>query len=151
MFARCKKTSANRAKRKLQVAKIHEKIVNKRNDFQHKLTHELVYKSHDTTFVLETLSVKNMVKNRKLSKAISDCSWSSFVDKLKYKSAFVGKNVIQIDRFFPSSKTCSHCGEVVSKLPLTIREWACSCCDTVHDRDINAATNILKFGLQIPY
>lgn len=151
IFARCKKSSLTRVKKKLQVSKIYEKIVNKRNDFQHKLTHELVYKSHDTTFVLETLSVKNMVKNRKLSKAISDCSWSSFVDKLKYKCAYVGKNVIQIDRFFPSSKTCSHCGEAIDKLPLSIREWTCSCCDTVHDRDINAANNILKFGLQIPY
>lgn len=151
IFSRSKKKSINYNKRKKMVSNIHEKIKNQRKDFQHKLSHELVYKSQDTTFVLETLSVKNMVKNRKLAKSISDCGWSSFVDMLKYKSKYVGKNVIQINRFFPSSKTCSTCGIVVNKLPLSIREWSCECCDTHHDRDINASINILKFGLKIPY
>lgn len=151
MQARCKKGSKNRNKRKLLVAKVHEKVRNQRLDYQHKLTHELVYKSQDTTFVLETLSIKNMIKNRKLSKAISDCSWGQFVRILTYKSKLVGKNVIQINRFFPSSKTCSTCGDIRSHLPLNIREWECETCNEIHDRDINASINILKFGLKLPY
>lgn len=151
MKERCTKGSKNRNKRKLQVAKIHEKIASQRLDHQHKLTNELVYKSQDTTFVIEDLSIKNMIKNRKLSKSISDCGWGRFVDILKYKCRFVGKNVIQINKFFPSSKTCSTCGDIRNHLPLSVRQWECETCNEIHDRDINASINILKFGLKIPY
>jgi putative transposase len=141
------KGSNNRYKARLKVAKVHAEISDARQDFLHKLTTRLVRENQ--TIAVEDLAVKNMVKNRKLSQAISDASWGELVRQLEYKSGWYGRNFVKIDRWFPSSKRCGHCGHVVEKLPLNIREWACPECGTVHDRDVNAAKNILAAGLAV--
>ena len=141
------KGSNNRDKARLKVAKVHAEISDARQDFLHKLTTRLVRENQ--TIAVEDLVVKNMVKNRKLSQAISDASWGELVRQLEYKSGWYGRNFVKIDRWFPSSKRCGHCGHVVEKLPLNIREWACPECGTVHDRDVNAAKNILAAGLAV--
>jgi putative transposase len=134
-------------KQKIKVAKVHEKITNSRNDHHHKLSTQLV---KDYDFIsLEDLAVKNMVKNHKLAKHISDCSWSMFVNMLKYKCDWYGKKLVQINRFYPSSKTCSTCDYIYDKLSLDIREWKCPKCGSIHDRDHNAAINIYRQGLSI--
>lgn len=144
MFSRKEKGSANRAKAKLRVARIHGKIRDRRLDVLHKLSTRLV-QEHDTVCI-EDLSVRNMVKNHKLARSISDASWSELRRQLEYKADWYGRQVIAIDRFYPSSKTCSACGAIVEKLPLNIREWTCRC-GAVHDRDVNAAKIILAAGL----
>jgi len=131
---------------RLKVAKLHEKVANKRKDFLHKLSSELV-KNHDT-IALETLAVKNMIKNHKLAQAISDASWSTFVTILEYKSDWYGKNILRIGQFAPSSKSCSCCGTINKELQLKDREWTCSGCSTVLHRDVNAAINIKSFALK---
>jgi len=141
------KGSNNRYKARLKVAKVHEQISDARKDFLHKLTTQLVRENQ--TIAVEDLSVKNMVKNRKLSQAISDASWGELVRQLEYKCDWYGRTFVKIDRWFPSSKRCGHCGHIVDKLPLNIREWTCSSCGTVHDRDVNAARNILAAGLAV--
>jgi putative transposase len=141
------KGSNNRYKARLKVAKVHEQIIDARKDFLHKLTTQLVRENQ--TIAVEDLSVKNMVKNRKLSQAISDASWGELVRQLEYKCDWYGRTFIKIDRWFPSSKRCGHCGHVVDKLPLNIREWTCSQCKNHHDRDVNAAKNILAAGLAV--
>lgn len=141
------KGSNNRYKARLKVAKVHAEISDARQDFLHKLTTRLVRENQ--TIAVEDLAVKNMVKNRKLSQAISDASWGELVRQLEYKCDWYGRNFVKIDRWFPSSKRCGHCGHVVEKLPLNIREWACPECGTVHDRDVNAAKNILAAGLAV--
>jgi putative transposase len=98
---------------------------------------------------LEGLAVKNMVKNHKLAQAISDVSWGSLISMLKYKAAWHNRQVIQIDRWYPSSKTCSSCFHLMSSLDISIREWTCPVCGVHHDRDVNAAKNILRQGLNI--
>ena len=98
---------------------------------------------------LEDLAVKNMVKNHKLAQAISDVSWGSLVSMLKYKAVWHNRQIVQIDRFYPSSKTCSDCGHIMSSMDLSIREWDCPSCGSHHDRDVNAAKNILQQGLNI--
>lgn len=143
---RKKKASINRSKAKTKVAHLHEKVANKRNDFLHQVTRQLIDKNHATSFGVEDLSVKNMVKNRKLARAISDCGWGGFVSRLTYKCRWQGKNVITIGRFAPSSKTCSHCGAKQEKMPLATREWTCAC-GAFHDRDINAAKMIRRYAL----
>lgn len=134
------KTSRKRSKAKLLVAKAHEKIKNARNDFQHKLSRRIADKNQAVG--VETLKVKNMLKNRKLSKAISDAAWSSFILKLEYKLVGKGGRLIKLNTFFPSSKLCSSCSCKMDKMPLCIREWQCPICGAFHDRDINAACNI---------
>jgi putative transposase len=141
------KGSNNRHKARLKVAKVHAEISDARQDFLHKLTTRLVRENQ--TIAVEDLAVKNMVKNRKLSQAISDASWGELVRQLEYKCDWYGRDFIKIDRWFPSSKRCGHCGHVVEKLPLNIREWICPKCGTVHDRDVNAAKNILAAGLAV--
>ena len=141
------KGSNNRYKARLKVAKVHEEIADTRKDFLHKLTTQLVRENQ--TIAVEDLAVKTMVKNRKLSLAISDASWGELVRQLDYKSDWYGRNFIKIDRWFPSSKRCGHCGHTVETLPLNIREWDCPSCGTKHDRDINAARNILAAGLAV--
>lgn len=141
------KGSNNRYKARLKVAKIHAEIGDARQDFLHKLTTRLVRENQ--TIAVEDLAVKNMVKNRKLSQAISDASWGELVRQLEYKCDWYGRNFVKIDRWFPSSKRCGHCGHVVEKLPLNIREWDCPKCGTKHDRDVNAAKNILAAGLAV--
>ena len=127
------------------MAKLFEKISNRRNDFLHQLSTKLI--RDNQTICLEDLTVKNMMKNRKLARHIGDCSWSGFVKMLRHKSKWYGKNIIQIGRFEPSSKTCSVCGSIKQDLTLKDREWACDNCGIKHDRDINAAINIKKFGI----
>ena len=139
--------SRNYQKQKLKVAKVYEKITNKRADFLHKLSFNII-KNHDV-IAIEDLNVKGMVKNRKLAKAISDSSWSAFTTMLAYKAEWYGKELVKIDRWFPSSKTCSNCDHLLTKaqLPLSVRTWNCPSCLQTNDRDINASINILNQGL----
>ena len=141
--------SRNYQKQKVKVAKVYERITNCRKDFLHKLSFNLI-KNHDV-IAIEDLNVKGMVKNRKLSKAISDSSWSTFTTMLNYKAEWYGKALIKVDRWYPSSKTCSGCGHLLTKaeLPLQVRSWNCPSCLQSNDRDINASINILNEGLKL--
>ncbi|NEP63796.1 MAG: IS200/IS605 family element transposase accessory protein TnpB [Symploca sp. SIO2G7] len=146
-LARKTKGSKTREKYRKFVAKVHEQVSNTRQDFLHKLSRKLVDESQ--VIVVENLNVKGMVRNRKLSKAISDVGWGMFVNFLEYKLESKEGKLIKIDRFFPSSKKCSGCGHVVAELPLDIREWDCPSCGTAHDRDGNAALLIRTEGIRI--
>ncbi|GGA12498.1 hypothetical protein CYANOKiyG1_25670 [Okeania sp. KiyG1] len=146
-LSRKTKGSNNYQKARLKVARIHAQIKDSRIDYTHKLTTQLIRENQ--TVVVEDLAVKNMVKNHKLAKAISDANWGELVRQLEYKAEWYGRQLIKIDRYFPSSKRCSNCGHVVEKLPLNIREWDCPECGTHHDRDINASINILRMGTRV--
>ncbi|WP_013322276.1 RNA-guided endonuclease InsQ/TnpB family protein [Gloeothece verrucosa] len=146
-YSRTQKGSKNREKARLKVARVHAKIADSRKDFLHKLTTQLIRENQ--TIVVEDLAVRNMVKNPKLAKAISECGWSEFVGQLEYKCRWYGRELVKIDRFFPSSKRCGNCGHVMDQLPLNIREWECRECGMTHDRDINASRNILAAGLAV--
>jgi putative transposase len=142
-----RKYSKNKGKRtKQRLALLHEKVVNKRKDFLHKTSTELI-KNHDS-LAIEDLAVKNMMKNHSLAQAISDVSWSTFVTMLEYKADWYGKNILKIGRFAPSSKTCSCCGYINKELTLKDRSWTCPKCNTVLDRDVNASINIKSFALK---
>ncbi len=160
-LSRKMKGSRNREKARRKVAKIHAKITDSRTDYLHKrcdpapshgarerapreLSTRLVRENQ--TIVVEDLSVKNMVKNPKLARHISDCAWSEFVNQLDYKCQWYGRTLVKVDKWFPSSKRCGHCGHIVESLPLSVREWTCPECGTVHDRDLNAAKNLLAAG-----
>jgi putative transposase len=145
-LARRQKGSANRAKARLNVARVHARITDRRRDHLHKLTTRLVRENQ--TIVIEDLTVRNMVKNRSLARAISDAAWRQFRQLLEYKAHWYGREVIAVDRWFPSSKLCSACGVLAEKMPLTVRSWTCRC-GTSHDRDVNAARNILAEGLSV--
>lgn len=147
ILARQVKGSKNRQKQQLKVTLIHEKVAHTRLDFLHKVSASLVYKNHATSFALEDLNIKGMVRNRKLSRAIADVSWGKFIELLIYKSLWVGKNILRIGRFEASSKVCNHCKHKVDKLPLSVRYWLCLACGAVLDRDINAAKNIKEIAL----
>jgi putative transposase len=146
-LAKKTKGSANRKKAKLKVAKLHAKIADSRKDFIHKLSTRLV--NENQVIAIETLAVSNMQKNHSLAKSIADASWSEFVRQLEYKSLWYGRELVGIDRWYPSSKRCSDCGHTVAKMPLNVREWTCPECGTIHDRDINAARNVLTAGLAV--
>ncbi len=146
-LSRKQKGSNNRHKARLKVARVHQEIADTRKDNLHKLTTRLVRENQ--TIAIENLAVKNMIKNRKLALAISDASWGELVRQLEYKCDWYDRTFIKIDRWFPSSKRCGNCGHIVEKLPLNIREWDCPNCGTHHDRDINAANNILAAGLAV--
>ena len=141
-----KKGSNNRDKARLKVNKVYSKVKNQRNDYQHKISREIVNKYN--TICLETLKVKNMVKNKRLAKVISDVSWSSFIEKLSYKIAENQGYLVKIDRFYPSSKTCSNCGCIKESLKLSERTYHCNECGFIIDRDLNASINILNVGLK---
>ena len=140
------KGSNNRKKANLKVAILHEKITNQRKDFLHKVSTQLIRENQ--TICLETLSVKNMVKNHNLAQAISDASWSTFVSMLEYKAEWYGKNILKIGRFEPSSKLHANCGYINKDLKLSDREWVCPKCFEVVSRDVNASINIKKFALK---
>ena len=157
--SRKKTNSKNREKSRLKLAKQHEKVANQRKDFNHKLSRKLV-NQYDFIFI-EDLNIKGMARGRKrkkpnaktrkrgLGKSVNDVAWAQFVSFLMYKAILEGKFVIKIDRYFPSSQLCSRCGYKNSDLKLSDREWICSQCGKVHDRDINAAINILKEGRKL--
>ena len=138
--SRKQKGSKDREKAKQRLAKLHEKISNQRNDFQHKLSFKLV--NENQAIALEILNVKDMIKNHNLAQAIGDSAWSSFVTKLEYKAEWFGKTILRIGRFEPPSKLCHVCGFHNSELTLKNREWNCPECKTKHGKDINAAINI---------
>src|SRR5216683_282849 len=143
--AKKKKGSRNREKARKKGARIHARIADKRRDYQHKLSTRIIRENQ--TVCVESLAVKNMLENHCLAKAISDVGWGEFTRQLEYKAKWYGRTFIKIDRFYPSSKTCSACGHILEALTLDVREWACPNCSVCHDRDINAAYNILAVGL----
>ncbi|NUR74041.1 MAG: IS200/IS605 family element transposase accessory protein TnpB [Hamadaea sp.] len=145
-LARKEKGSANRAKARHKVARVHARITDRRRDHLHKLTTRLVRENQ--TIVIEDLTVRNMVKNRSLARAISDAAWRNFRTMLEYKADWYGRNLVVVDRWFPSSKLCSTCGAHAQRMPLKVRSWTCRC-GTVHDRDVNAARNVLAEGLSV--
>ncbi len=144
-LSRKTKGSNNRDKARLKVAKIHASIKDARTDFLHKLTTRLV--RGNSLIAIEDLAVRNMVKNHKLARSISDAAWGEMFRQLEYKCEWYGRELVKIDRFFPSSKRCNHCGFVIEQLPLDVRSWDCPSCGTTGiDRDINAGKNILAAG-----
>ncbi|MEU0569565.1 transposase, partial [Nonomuraea sp. NPDC005983] len=147
-MARKQRGSNNRKKARAKVARAHTKVRDARADFLHKTSARLV-REHDL-IVIEDLAVKNMVRNRRLARVISDCGWGEFRRQLQYKTAKQGRHLIVIDRWHPSSKTCSACGHLLAELSLATRTWHCPSCGTRHDRDINAAKNILAAGQAVP-
>ena len=144
-LSRCQKGSKGRAKARLKLAKAHERLANARADFQHNLSRQLI--DENQAVVVETLKVKNLLKNRKLAKHIADASWFGLIQKLEYKAKAQGKYLVKIDQWFASSKACSCCGHKVDSLPLSVRNWTCPACAAELDRDINAAINIRQQGI----
>ena len=145
-LARKAKGSANREKARRKVARVHARIADRRRDHLHKLTTRLVRENQ--TVVIEDLTVRNMVGNHRLARAISDAAWRQLRAMLEYKCRWYGRDLIVVDRWFPSSKLCSACGALRDGMPLNVREWTCRC-GAVHDRDVNAARNILAAGLAV--
>jgi putative transposase len=146
-LARKQKGSKNREQARLKVAREHARIADQRRDGLHKLTTCLIRENQ--TVCVESLAVKNMVRNPNLAKAISDAGWGDLVRQLEYKAAWYGRTLVKIDRWYPSSKRCHACGYVLDSLPLDVRQWTCPACGLRHDRDINAAKNILAVGLTV--
>jgi putative transposase len=146
-LSRKQKGSNNRCVARRKVAKVHAQIADSRKDFLHKLTIQLVRENQ--SIVVEDLAVKNMVKLPILAQSISDASWGELIRQLTYKCQWYGRELVKIDRWFPSSKRCGNCGHIVDKLPLSVREWDCPKCQAHHDRDINASKNILAAGLAV--
>jgi putative transposase len=144
-LARCQKGSANRAKAKAKIARAHRKVRNARQDFLHRASTRLV-RAYDV-IAIEDLNVSGMVSNRRLARVISDCGWGEFRRQLEYKCERYGRQLVVIDRWYPSSKTCSACGHLLASLNLSTRHWTCPECRARHDRDTNAAKNILAAGL----
>jgi putative transposase len=134
----------NRAKARVKVARVYARIADRRRDTLHQLTTRLV--RDNQTLVIEDLTVRNMVKNRSLARSISDAGWRDLRTMLEYKADWYGRNLVVIDRWYPSSKVCSACGAIAERMPLNVRSWTCRC-GTTHDRDVNAARNILAAGL----
>lgn len=147
-LSRKQKGSANRNKARIRVARLQEHIANSRKDSLHKITHALTHDSQVRTICMEDLNVKGMQRNHHLAQAVGDASFGMFLTLLEYKCSWYGVNLIKIDRFASSSKTCGKCGHVYKELNLSERSWTCPECGTHHDRDFNAACNIKEFGLK---
>ena len=143
-LARCQSGSANRAKAAAKVARAHRKVRHARQDFLHRASTRLV--RENDTIVIEDLAVKNMIRNRRLARAISDCGWGEFRRQLEYKCQRYGRRLVVIGRWYPSSKICSACSYLLAELSLGTRHWTCPSCGARHDRDVNAAKNILAAG-----
>ncbi len=146
-LARCQRGSANRAKRAVKVARAHARVADARRDFLHKASTDLVRRFD--MIAAEDLNVSGMVKNRSLARAISCTGWAEFRSMVEYKAQRYGRTVVTVDRWYPSSKTCSACGHLLAALSLGTRHWTCPDCGTRHDRDVNAAKNILAAGLAV--
>lgn len=146
-LAHKEKGSQNREKARKKVARIHVHIADARSDFLHKLTTRLI--NENQVICAESLQVKNMIQNPHLAKAIGDVGWGEMMRQLEYKAKWYGRTFVRINTFFPSSKRCGQCGHVLGFLPLEIRSWTCPECHATHDRDINAASNILAEGLSV--
>ncbi|WP_089164047.1 RNA-guided endonuclease TnpB family protein [Caballeronia sordidicola] len=146
-LAKKQRGSANRKKARVKVARMHARTTDSRRDFLHKLSTRLI--NENQVIAIESLSVKNMQKNRRLSKSMSDAGWSEFRRQLEYKAQWYGRTLIGIDRWYPSSKRCSDCGHTIAKMSLETRAWTCPECGSIHDRDINAARNVLAAGLAV--
>jgi putative transposase len=145
--AKKKKGSKNRKRARLKVARVHKNIADRRRDYQHKLSTKIIRENQ--VVCLESLQVKHMVQNRCLSRAISDVGWSEFIRQLEYKAAWYSRTIVKIDKWYPSSKRCFDCGHILDSLTLDVRHWVCPECGVPHDRDINAAQNILAAGLAV--
>lgn len=141
------KGSKNRDKARKRVARLHARIADIRTNNLHQISTRLIRENQ--TIVVEDLSIKGMVKNHKLARAISDASWSELIRQLSYKAEWYGRQLVKTDRWLPSSKVCSACGHQLKRLPLSVRSWQCPSCGTNHDRDHNAARNILAAGLAV--
>ena len=146
-LSRKQKGSANRARARIKVARVHARITGRRCDALHKLSTRIIRENQ--TVIIEDLSVRTMVRNHTLARAISDAAWAELRRQLEYKADWYGRTVIAVDRWYPSSKTCSACGHLAAKMPLNIREWACVSCGTRHDRDVNAAKVLCAAGLAV--
>jgi putative transposase len=146
-LAKKQKGSKNQIKAQMKLARLHAHVTDQRRDYLHKLSTRLVRENQ--VIVVEDLNVSGMVKNHRLARVISDAAWHTLLLFLTYKATWYGRTLLKVDRFFPSSKTCHCCGFVVEKLPLDVRVWACPGCKAVHDRDENAAHNILAAGLAV--
>ena len=144
-LSRCKKGSHNRHKARIRVAKCHEKVRRKREDLLHKISTQLIHENQ--VVVVETLAVKNMLKNHKLARGISDASWSRFIEMLEYKARFYGKRVVKVSQWFPSTKLCHVCHYKHPNMTQDIRDRTCPDCNTHHDRDINAGLNLQQQGV----
>jgi len=146
-LTRKQRGSKNRAKARLKVARLHAKIADTRLDALHKLSRRLI--NENQVVCVESLAVKNLIRNRTLSKSIADAGWGTLVGQLEYKAAWAGRQLVKLDRWFPSSKRCSCCGHTLTSLPLSVRQWTCPSCGSIHDRDVNAAINIKAAGLAV--
>ncbi|MEU7725665.1 RNA-guided endonuclease TnpB family protein [Streptomyces sp. NPDC040724] len=146
-LSRTEKGSNNRAKARIRVARIHARIADRRRDHLHELTTRLVRENQ--TLVIEDLTVRDMLRNHRLARALGDAGWRELRRMLEYKAAWYGREPITVNRWFPSSKACSACGAIADKTPLNVREWTCESCGTTHDRDENAAINLLAAGLAV--
>lgn len=144
-LSRKQKGSANRRKARIRLAAQHDRVANARNDFQHKLSRNIIVENQ--AVIVETLKTANMMKNKRLARHIGDAAWSGFVAKLAYKAEASGVHLVKLDQWFASSKTCHCCGHKMAEMPLKVREWQCPVCLTHHNRDINAAMNIRLKGI----
>lgn len=147
-FSKTKKGGKNRGKLRIRVAKLHRKITRQREWYYHQITNNLI--RDNQTIVVESLKIKNMLKNHKLARSINDASWGLLIKMLEYKANWYGRNIIKVNTFFPSSKTCSGCGNIKKELLLSQREYTCDSCGLIIDRDINAAINLRNMGIKIP-